>query len=346
MKFNIDSDDGHVIRFWLTLDHPSDIPAVEIKSAGHKIATLTANVNRSDLRDHDLHTTGQAGFLIDESIINDLAQLSDLLITEQVSGVPIYARFQPKLHVDKKLLIWARSSEMLLRDSVEFIDKFCLKYIDLETQNSETVSSVFGNTQGQSIIAIGRPNLLRLSELIHRQNFNTIFVISDPYYDLAERLIALRSSDEVDNQNFSINDMIIRLKETEFSNNRSLTRFFRTLEGNDRLSLRSPVVRALTRAPEDDVRRQDVSVALKVLSKYDFVSTDQTFNLFSSQIEGLSTLDGSPKLPPDMVSLADSLRNIGPVSDILNEDVALYHYIGRAAATAKSKLFEARGDAR
>lgn len=342
MKFNIESDEGHAIGLWMTLDHPSDVPSLDIHSGDKMFITLAANVNRPDLCDHDLHTTGQAGFAIDDSIVPELARKSDLQLSDHASGIPIYARFISDRHHRKKVLIWAAASEILRRDVGSMLKSFSLIYRDLIEYNAETVGSIIGNSSVESILAIGRINLLRFRELLERQQFEVVFVISDPYIDLAERLIALRSDAMKGDHNVSLLKLSHWIQQIDISDNRALARFFRTLQGNERLVFRSPVVRALTRSPEEDVRRQDVSTALKVLSKYNYVCTDQTLNVISSQLAHLSAIGANPVRSAEVVSLADVLRDIGAASDIINEDAALYHYVGRAVAAAQSRM---HGDA-
>lgn len=338
MKFNVDNDDGNVIRLWVTLDHPSDVPSLVVRCNEQVITQIVANHNRPDLRDHDLHTTGQAGFIIDETVVPHLAQQPALELLEESTGLPIYARFQPDRHLRKKFLIWGRISHTLPFAVSDLNSSFSLVYKDLDKQNSETIASVLSNEKSDSVFAMGRLNLLRCGELIDRYNFETAAIISDPYIDLAERLIELRQFSAADSTNQNTSDLVKRLQEVDFDSGRALTRFFRTLRGSEKMIFRSPIVRALTRAPEDDVRRQDVSIALKVLAKFSFVCTDQTVHLLTKRFETIMNVSNSPRPIPTVVELAGIMRSIGAVSDILNEDAALYNYVSRAVVTAQSRL--------
>lgn len=338
MKFNVDSDEGDVIRLWVTLDHPSDVPSLVVRCNEQVLTRIVANHNRPDLRDHDLHTTGQAGFIIDDTVVPRIAQQPALELLEETSGLPIYARFQPDRHLRKRFLIWGRSSQFLRRDSGVLNSKFSLVYRDLDKQNSETIASVLSSEKSDSVFAVGRPNLLRCGELIERQKFETAVVISDPYIDLAERLIELRQSIDTDSTRPDRSDLAKHVQDIDLGSSRALTRLFRTLKGSERMTFRSPIVRALTRAPEEDVRRQDVSIALKVLAKFSFVCTDQTMHLLAARLETILNVSDPPRPMPAVVELAGIMRSIGAVSDILNEDAALYNYVSRAVATAQSRL--------
>ena len=78
MRFNIDSDEGNVLRLWLTLDNPSDVPSLAVWAGGERVAELGANTFRPDVRDHGLHATGEAGFTLDESSLPGITGMQDL----------------------------------------------------------------------------------------------------------------------------------------------------------------------------------------------------------------------------------------------------------------------------
>ena len=325
MRFNIDSDEGNVLRLWLTLDNPSDVPSLAVWAGGERVAELGANTFRPDVRDHGLHATGEAGFTLDESSLSGITGMQDLELRELTSGIPVYARFQPDRQQRRKVLVWSRPSLMSL-DSWVDRTQFSLVYPNIDTMSLETAGAVLDSSRAQSMVAIGRPNLLRFSELLDRQGFEVNFVLTDPYVDLAERLIILLGQNP--DAQPALKRMVTSLHGTNLEDHRSLVRFFRTFERNEMFVLRSPMVRALTKAPEEDVRRQDVSVALKVLSRHKLVCTEQSLHLFTDAVQQLSSLD------PDVLRLAERVRQIEAVSDLLNEDIALYRYVGLAVAVA------------
>lgn len=323
MRFNIETDDGNLVRLWLAPDNPADVPVLSIRSGGRAVAEISANTMRPDVRDYGLHLTGETGFTLNETVVPGIAQMADLELREASSGVPIYARVRADQHLARRVLVWTRPSAMAATGST--FDDFALIYPDLDRLSLETAGAVLDSWKSSSMLAIGRPNLLRFSELLDRQSFEVNFVLTDPYVDVAERLLAMLTQD--DDAQPAHARMISALRHISLDNHRELVRFFRTLERAESAMLRSPVVRALTKSPEDDVRRQDVSVALKVLARNRMVCTEQTLHLFTAETQPVAT-------PPEILSLADRLRQIESVSDLLNEDLALYHYVGLAVAVA------------
>lgn len=331
MRFNVDSDEGSVLRLWVTPDNPSDVPVLSVWSEDAKLAETPANTLRPDVRDHGLHATGEVGFTLDEATLPGIAGLSTLELREVSSGVLVYARFRPDRHLRRKILVWSRPSLMSVDGWVDRT-QFSLVYPNIDTLPLETLGAILDNSQAQSMVAIGRPNLLRFSDLLDRQGFEVNFVLTDPYVDLAERLLTLRNQDPAVQP--ALKRMLVSLHSSNLEDHRSLVRFFRTRERNETFVLRSPVVRLLTKAPEEDVRRQDVTVALKVLSRHRLVCTEQSLHLFAGTAQ-------QPPLPsPDEVRLAYRLRQIEAVSDLLNEDIALYRYVSQAVAVAENDSAE------
>lgn len=329
MRFNIESDDGNLVRLWLAPDNPADVPVLSIWSGHRAVAEISANTMRPDVRDHGLHLTGEAGFTLDESVVPGIAQMADLELREPNSGVPIYARVRADQHSARRVLVWTRPSAIAPAGSTRA--DFALIYPDLDRLSLETAGAVLDSWKSPSMLAIGRPNLLRFSELLDRQSFEVNFVLTDPYVDVAERLLAMLARD--DDAQPAHARMLGALQDTSLDNHRELVRFFRTLERTESAMLRSPVVRALTKSPEEDVRRQDVSVALKVLARNRVVCTEQTLHLFTAESQLVAT-------PPEILSLSERLRQIEPVSDLLNEDLALYHYVGLAVAVAHKAMLD------
>lgn len=325
MKFNVDSDEGAVLRLWLALDNPSDVPVLSVWSKGTLLTELAANTMRPDVRDHGLHTTGECGFTLNDTVVPGIAKLAGLELRDAASGIVIYGRFRPEQHLLRKILVWSRPS-LARPDAWVDQEQYSLVYPDIEVLPVETLRALLDNSRAQSMVAIGRPNLLRFSELLDRQGFEVNFVLTDPYVDLAERLLRLlRSRSEAHEDK---RRLLATLEPRHLDDHRGLVRFFRTLERSESIMLRSPVVRALTKAPEEGVRRQDVTTALKVLARYQLVCTEQSLHLFG----------GGARVPPpnpEVLRLSDRLQQIEAVSDLLNEDIALYRYVGQAVAVAQ-----------
>lgn len=338
MRFHVDSDEGEVIRLWVTLDNPSDIPSVSLVSGTRKICSLSANTLRPDLRDLDMHTTGECGFHIDKSVVPELDANLPIEIVEMSSGVQLYGRYKPIKHVRKRMLIWGRGSEVLRRNPSKMLSRFSVVCTNLDDYNLETAQSILGN-DACSLLVIGCPNLLRLGEVIERLEFETIFVITDPYIDLSESLIRLAepTAGAAVEEAYEATDREPLTIET-LHDRRKMVRYFRTLGKNEKRRTRSPVVRALTRTPDEEPRRADVPVALKMLARYNVVTTDRMLDMFIDGIEGLSDLGSPSSMDIDVRGIADNLRSIDSVSDLINEDLALYECVGRAVHSALERL--------
>lgn len=347
MLFNIDIDTGGAVVGWLVLDNPSDTPEFKIKSRGHVDVELRANVYRRDLFDLGLHASGMAGFQVDETLIPNLSELRDLTIVEASSGMPIYSRFDAERHMPRKLLMIEASAMPQVKLLRRLMAHFALQYPMIDRYPLETMATAIGHHYSNSIFVSGRVNWLRFSTIIQPQAYFTVALLGDPYDELAELLILIKLigrrgvapfgrylSDRYETIVPAVSEMVLEDEKSILRNLRGLTREQRRL-------IRSPMTATFGALPDEELQRRNVSVALENLAQFDVVGTKSGFDQLAGLINGVIRVPLFPDEGLEMLNgateLGHRLRNIALVSDLLDEDIALYSFVEGSLAEVRDR---------
>ncbi len=346
MNFHIDMDAGTVISGWLIPDNPADVPEFRIKIPDRKEVSFSANVLRSDLRDLGIHATGLAGFHIDEQYIVDLADQRDLTIYEVGSGLPIYRRFNPQAHIERKLLLMDVGAFPQIAMLRQLMTCFTQSYPVVERLSLETIGALLSLSYARSVFISGQPNWMRHGPTARERGFLTAALLRDPFEEMAERLLFLANVSKRPSTNPTNGavaryaDLLPVVRTIDFSDEKSVLTSFRGLSSDKRRLLRSPMTSMFGSTPDEELQRRNVAVALDNLAQIDIVGTRTHFSEFTGMLDDylgistpseyeLSTIAGTTEL-------AEVLRGIGLVADLLDEDVALYSFACEAIETGIS----------
>ncbi|MVA59453.1 hypothetical protein [Agrobacterium vitis] len=349
MLFNIDTDMGNTVGGWLVLDNPSDIPVFRFSVSGRQDLIFKSNVFRRDLQDIGIHTTGMAGFHIDEQIVPDLSSLSEFVLREATTGLPLYARYNPDRHLAQKLIIIDTGLLPQMRSMHLLMDFFAIRYPMIERFSLETVSSVLGRNFFQSVVVSGDVNWIRLSDTIEKSGFKAITLLRDPFEEMAEKFIFLKRIADHPPSASSMpliekyNVLLPLVKDMDFGNPKSVLSSLRGLTREQRRLLRSPVTYAFGASPDEELQRRNVSIALDNLAKLNLVGIRPRFEQY---VASASYLLGAPifagvelKFLPFTGDLAATLAGIGIACDLLDEDIALYSFVREAVEAAIENNF-------
>lgn len=346
MLFNLDADTGDAIAGWLVLDNPSEIPQYRFTVPGRADQIFEANVFRQDLFDLGMHSTGMAGFAIDEHMVPGLRDVNNFVLREASSNLPIYSRFDPEIHLERKLLMVDVGILPQLRTMQRMMDLFAISYPLVDRYSLETISWIFGRPYFRSTVVTGDVNWLRMASVIESSNFFSISLLRDPFEELAEKLIFLkRLIDQPANPVASpilakYEALLPTIRDLDLSDPKSLLAAMRNLDRPQRRSLRSPMTYALGATPDEELQRRNVSIALDNLARFSVVGVRSRFKEFASSVDaslGAPIFNGMQlhKLP-QTEELASSLSKIGAVCDLLDEDIALYSFVQEAVEEALS----------
>jgi hypothetical protein len=340
MFFNIDVDDNNSIRGWLAPDNPSATPKIGIIIPGRPEIEIEANVLRSDILDLGLHATGQVGFVVDVSLVPDIASLDEIQLVDAVTRTPIFRRFRSDRHLERKFFLFDSTVAPKWRVINSISNRFALNYLMSEKYPLETMIVLIHNAAAKSIFFCGRPNFNRYASYLESSNYFRAALLRDPMEELAERLLFLSLLQRSERSN-SLTDFTTGLlplvefsRDLRFSDPKELLAAFRNSSDDVRQAIMSPMVRMFGCNVDELPGHRNVSLALDHLATLDVVGTLSHYDAFKVMLEhslGAELLgDERPEQYASVTRLAEHLSQIGIVADLLADDLALYSYVEEA----------------
>ncbi|RAS07155.1 hypothetical protein [Ensifer adhaerens] len=343
MLFNVDNDAGDAIGGWLVLDNPGDTPMFRVSVSGREDHVFKANVFRRDLYDLGMHSTGMAGFHIDEHMIPGLPGLGDLSIKEATSGLPIYGRFDPETQIERKLLMIDTGVLPQIRSLQRVMERFAIRYPMVDRYSLESVVSILSRPYFRSVAVTGNVNWIRAASAVESTGFTAMALLRNPFEEMAEKFIVLkRLADQPTNpaaqpilEKYTV--LLTSIQDMDMESHKSILSTMRNLNRDQRRLLRSPMTYAFGASPEEELQRRNVSAALDNLARFSLVGTRARFKEFAyladSMLGGDVFGDIEMKNLPFTESLASSLAETGVARDLLDEDIALYSFAEEAVET-------------
>ena len=198
MLFNIEADTGYEIIGYVVPDNFEKTPVLEVKKEGQTLLTFACNQQRYALVTAGRHATGLCGFSITHEMIDDLSSHNSLEIFDVDTGLLIYRRRDPSTVLQRRLLRLETHLFPLwdLDDAVG--SRFQIFHKGIERLGRETTTQAFHLDNIPSLYISGRIAIRPYENLI-TDRFASIFIMSDPYYELAERLYILKNVGTVEN---------------------------------------------------------------------------------------------------------------------------------------------------
>ena len=336
MNFHIDIVSQEVLAGWVTPDNPSVCPRFVVEIPDRDPIEFEANVFRGDLLELGWHATGQVGFYVDQKLVPDIAALTDIALVDFYTGLTLYRRTTPVEHLEGKLMLFDCSLMPQWRLHSMIGQHFGVRYTSIDRQALETNLAILWNPHNKSVFASGMPNYHRYMAPLEERDFKCVVLLRPPLDELAERLLFLNAlakmpvSSTVRQMFGQLEGLIGKVAETDLSSKKSLVSLLRGLDGRDKDVMRSPVTRTFGAEVTDGLDRKKVAVALDNLAKMDLVGRRSDYEVFSAVLDGLlerKVLAGSSlSTIPGTAELAQHLRNIGPATDMVEEDLALYEF--------------------
>lgn len=342
MFFSIDVDDNNSIRGWLAPDNPSTTPKIGVIIPDRPEIQFEANVYRPDILDLGLHGTGQVGFVVDTSLVPDIATLNEIVLVEVATRTPIFRRFRSDRHLERKFFLFDSSVAPKWSMVNSISSRFALNYLMSEKYPLETMIVLIHNSAAKSIFFCGRPNFNRYAGYLESSNYFRAALLRDPMEELAERLLFLSLLQRSDRRN-SLADFTTGLlplvefsRDLPFSDPKELLTAFRNSNEDVRQAIMSPMVRMFGCNVDELPNHRNVSLALDHLAALDVVGTMSHYDAFRVMIEhslGAEVLgDERPEQYASVKRLAEHLSQIGIVADLLADDLALYSYVEEAVS--------------
>ncbi len=297
---------------------------------------------RSAIKDMGWHGTGQVGFVIGTDILTDIATLDEFTLLEADSRLPIFRRSRTMTFIDKRLYLFD-TTILIQRHLHNAITRhFNLSYFNAESIPLETLMTITSNKFTNSILMKGRSNLNRYSPLLNNAEFTRVALLRDPFIELAERLMCLNIvsrtagtySDSVGMH--GLESLVPLANALSFDDPTSMAAVFRNATPEQRRALSDPMTRLYGCELNEDPRHRHVSVALENLAGMDLVGTHSQFEIFRKLLRGHLGLDifdsQNPVQFETIATVAETLARVGPVVDLLENDILLYSWAEEAIA--------------
>ena len=339
MLFSVENDSGSSIKAYVIPDSAGTSPSVRIRSEGNELAVVTATVVRPEIVASGRHATGQCGFLINDSVVENLNAYADLEIVEAASGLLIYRRKVPA-YLDSKIFRLETHLLPLWRFDDAFKDRFQFWYKGVDRHGSETSTQVFCIHNLDSAYISGRMLFSKIQFYLS-QGYRTIAMFRDPFDELAERMIVLKNVGAQATELLGARDamtyepVIEALAEIETFDRASCKRFFKRAGEPVFSVLNNPLVRQLTSNSLDEVPTKScISTALQILAGFEILGLRSDAAGYSQAVA--ETFDFAPSSVPVMTEFArvtelgNILRDIKDAELLLEHDLELYDHTSRA----------------
>ena len=343
MFFNIDADEGHVVRGWMVLDNPAAIPSITVIAPGRPEIKLMANVLRPDVRELGIHATGEVGFEVNETILPGIGSIDELEIVETESRLPIFRRFKDH-HIEKRLYLFDAGvlpQRPLLQ---QLSNNFTLSYLHTERYSLETMLVIINNKFTQSNFMYGRSNFNRYTSFLTNAGFLRAGLLREPFEEFAERLMFLKilgkssSSDLAALNATGLESLIGFASGLPIDNPKGVLAAFRALDRDQRQILSNPMTRLFGCNFDEYPERKHVGVALENLATMDVIGTKARFEDFRTLLAGTLGRDVLGEQRPHhfepAVEFGATLSKISIVADMLEHDIELYSFADQAIQAA------------
>ena len=339
MLFSVDYDSGQSIGFYLVPDTGGSVPHVRIANDGVELKVLPANENRPELVASGRHSTGQCGFVIDDSVVPGVASLLGLDITEAETGLTIYRRPRETFLKEKVFRLETHLLPLWRIDDA-LRDRFQYWYRGIDRRGIETAMQVFCIIELASAYISGRL-YIKSVEYYLNMGFKSVVIFRDPYEELAERLIILKNVTEKTKELLGPRDMLTfepvieYLGEIDRLEEDTCRRFFKRAPNEVLGPLSNPLVRQLScGTPDEQLKKTSIGQSLTTLATFDVVCLRSDASHFSEALGEMLGL-GTKAIPvmnefARVTELAQKLRAVNEVEAILEYDLNIYEQTKRA----------------
>lgn len=334
MRFHIDCDQGSLIQGWIVPDNPLAISRVVVAAGGRRVADIPATITDANFRQFGWHSTGQCTFQLTEAEIPGLAGLQDLELYDADTNVRIYRRFPEDGLLQKRLLLINTGIEAESVLQTALYPHFRHSYFGLHKLTDEILTSVLGSPIMPSLLLSGALIVPRYENYMLPDMMLTSIIVQDPYIELATRIRWLRArsaeaADPARNWRLGpLSEAAFFAGDYDLTDLRSLKRFFRMLPEPAYRLLYNPLIRQLaTRMPEDKLFPGHSISAIEVIARVAIVGHHERFDAFASTLFDRLELDlpipAAPEIPAETVALAERLRAVKAVHEMIVYDIAL-----------------------
>ncbi|MBW4662422.1 MAG: hypothetical protein KME15_27555 [Drouetiella hepatica Uher 2000/2452] len=348
MYFNVYSDFGTEIHGYLIPDGFSAKPTIMVLCHSQQFGPFDCDIFLEGPYKHKHHETGIVGFFLDETKVPGISGASDIEISDAETGFVFYRRLRPHQHIQKRIFrletqfVPHRELDLSLKPHFQF-------YADgAERYGSETVRQMLEIAHQPSIYVSGRVMLKNVQGYFTDETIR-IVSLRDPFYELAIRLWTIAAFKRRRFSFLSERDAILfepaiaYFGDMNFSNAAEIKSKIKSAPKDILALFESPFTHQIVASsPTDKVSREAVSSALDALSQFTIFSPNEIDASLASDIgELIGINDNSILFTPvrsSFLEMADILRSIQPLEQVLENDLILFYFIKKAESRVRDAL--------
>lgn len=334
MRFLMDYDSGHEILGWVVPDNPLAISRVSVVSDGRRLAEVSASIVDEAFKRNGWHSTGQCTYRVTEAEVPGLAGLPRLEIYDADTNVLVHRRCPTEGIVQGRLLLINTGIHPEHALQGMLFKHFQQSYFGIGRMSEEVLKSAAAPYFMTSSFLSGAIVIPRFEHLFPPEQFLTTVLVHDPYVEMATRLFWLRERAEMAADPArswrlgTLAEAATFAAEYDFEDVKSLKRLFRMLPEPAYHLLYNPLTRQFgTRLPDDRLHPGNSIVAIEILARVGIVGHRRYYEAFvSTLLDRLGVSDTVPRpepIPAEVTALAERLKTVRAVSDMLVFDVAM-----------------------
>lgn len=339
MLFDIEEDSGNRIVGYLVPDSFTTPSRIRVLDGVVCLLDFEANSIRPSLVSAGRHDTGRCGFVVSEQEVPGLAAVRNLEIQEAESGFTIYRRFQEQAHIPIKLLRLETCHIRTTGLDHQLAKHFQLAHTMVDRLGRETVTQTFMMGSCVSHFVSARFPY-REFEFSIDNGFRRLCVLRDPFAELAQTILALsrgRSNQESGfglREQLSLEDCMAFFSDVDIHSKAALQAALVAMPSNVEGELANQLARLLAaRTSDESPRSTHLASALESLSTFDIVGIYEEPNTYLEPLQELLKipLEGQTSVD-DAQRIADDLRGLSVIQDLLDMDIQVYETVREALA--------------
>jgi hypothetical protein len=334
MRFLIDYDNGDVIRGWIVPDNPLAVSRVVVSVEGRRLAEVAATITEPAFQHNGWHSTGQCVFELRDAEVPGLSTMPVLELYDADTNVLVHRRVPRERLIDRRVLLINTGihAEVGLQNAL--FPYFQQSYFGIHKLSDEIVSSVLGNMTPTSQLLSGALVVPRYEQYFPPERMLSAILVQDPYVEMATRMLWLKARTAAEEDaGWRIGryaEAALFVDAYDYADPKSLKRFFRMLPEPAYHLLYNPLSRQLgTRLPDDRLHPGNSIVAIEILARLGIVGHRTYFEAFASTLfdqiglEGIVPMPAPVPISNEALALADRLRAVKAVADMLVFDIAM-----------------------
>ena len=336
MRFLIDFDVGDRIRGWIVPDNPLAVSRVVVSVDGRRVAEVPATITEPVFQQNGWHSTGQCVFDLTEAEVPGLSTLPVVELYDADTNVLAYRRAPREALIDRRVLLINTGIQPEAGLQTALFPFFQQSYFNLHRLSDEIVTSILGNATPTSQLVSGAITVPRYEHFFPAERMLSAILVQDPYVEMATRMLWLKARSKVAadaDAGWRIGryaEAALFVDSYDYTDAKSLKRFFRMLPETAYHLLYNPLTRQLgTRLPDDRVHPGNSIVAIEILARLGVVGHRTYFEAFASTLfdqiglEGTVPVPAPVPIPNEALALAERLRAVKDVADMLVFDIAM-----------------------